>query len=96
MKIRIDSIKNIKITTFLIMGLFLLIFSLIMIFYYLPKPGGESMAVFGYFLYFVISIVMILIDRLLVKIVKTGLLSMIEIIVILVFILTILIIYHNG
>jgi hypothetical protein len=96
MKTIIDFIKKIRITTFLILGLFLLTFSLIMFFYYLPRPGGENMASFGYIIYFSISLVMIIIDRLLIRVVKPKLLSVIEISITLAFILTIYILHSMG
>ena len=96
MRIIIELVKNKKVTTFLILGSFLLIFSLIMFFYYLPEPGGESMASFGYMLYFAISIFMIITDRLLVKIVKPRLLSILELLVIIAFVSTIYILHKIG
>jgi hypothetical protein len=96
MKINITVIKSLKITTFFILGLFLLVFSLIMFFYYLAQPCGESMASFGYLLYFVISLAMIIIDRILVRLLKPSLLSIIEISITLAFLFTIFILHYIG
>lgn len=73
-------INNLKPTTFLILGPLLLIFSIIMLFYSLPRPGGESMAVFGFLIYTGISLIMIIVDRFLVTFIKVKRLSIYEII----------------
>jgi len=94
MKVIFNYIRNKKITTFLIVGIVLLIFSIIMFFYYLPRPGGESMASFGYILYFFISIIMLFVDRLLVQFIKPKRLSLFELLVIIGFILIIYILHE--
>lgn len=73
-------IDKFKPTTFLILGVLLMIFSIIMFFYYLPRPDGESMASFGYLIYIGISSIMIIIDRVLVAFIKVKLLAIYEII----------------
>jgi drug/metabolite transporter (DMT)-like permease len=71
-------LNKIKPTTFLIFGVLLFTFSIVMFFYYLPRPGGESMASFGYLIYSVISLILIIVDRFLVAFMKIKRLSIYE------------------
>ena len=71
-------LNKIKPTTFLIFGVLLFIFSIVMFFYYLPRPGGESMASYGYLIYIVISLILIIVDRFLVAFMKIKRLSIYE------------------
>lgn len=77
-------IKKLKLTTFLLIGILLLVFSVIMFFYYLPRPGGESMASLGYLIYSVISIVLIFIDRILIRFFSQKQLSKFELLFLLI------------
>jgi Na+/melibiose symporter-like transporter len=87
-------IDKLKPTTFLILGVLLMIFSIIMFFYSLSLPGGGSMAGFGFLIYFGISLIMIIVDRFLVNFFKVKLLSIYEIIFLVIAFLGLLLYAH--
>lgn len=89
-------INKIKPTTFLVLGVLLMIISIIMFFYYLDRPGGESMASFLYLIFIGISIIMIIIDRILVNFIKIRRLSIYEFVFLIVGIIAVFLIVSCG
>jgi Na+/melibiose symporter-like transporter len=85
-------LNKIKPTTFLIFGVLLFTFSIVMFFSSFPRPSGESMASFGYLIYSVISLILIIVDRFLVAFMKIKRLSIYEFLFLVVAILGIYII----